>query len=346
MKKNVKIILIFAAACSAAYSVIKSAAEKEAKEACKKDAKQEFEDTNVRYAEYEIGEGEKILQDEKKAVDDMMTDWDKENHYRSQIKHFQKEADKAIRMLEIDPDCPENCRLKELEEKRKIALAASKKALGYVKAEHDRDKTVRDAKEKYERQVEYLNGNTDGSPELNSLASNLRFTAEKERDKAIEEANKKFNATKAKYDAKVAEWDEKILDAKTVREEMLAEGRKRILANRDKQMELATKSRLDAQKDAYKTVTGNRTLEQQEILDHYETNRDFIASRNNEYMAAYKQRYKDLSTAEKLSGYFVRHKIGPGMVVFFGSFPLAGLGLIGWEYIKFVKSITDGMKKE
>lgn len=335
--------MIFGAACGAVYAILKERSNKMTKACCNDLAAVMMDGPEIETAEEEIKACKDIERAEQVAVNDIVTEWEKENRYRRSIKDIQNDADKAIRMLEIDPDNPENKRLIDLEDKRKAALAASKKALGLTKAEHDRDKAIREANEKYEKQVTYLNQGAEAGSELASIASNLRFAAEKDRDKAIADANKKYESLKSKYDSKVSEWDERVLEAKTVREEMLAAGRKRILEQRDTRMNSLKKTRNEAVRSARETVTGNRSAEQNDILERYEDNVKIVNGFDQKVKDKAKELYDGTTTDKRFACYFIQKKVSIGTVVGVAAMPLIGLGLAAWKYIEFVMKIIHWM---
>ena len=341
--KKTTVFMMFGAACGAFYAILKERSNKMTKACCNDLASVMLDGPEIETAEEEIKACEDIEKAEQIAVNDIVTRWEKENRYRSDVKNIQKDADKAIRMLEIDPDSPENKRLIDLEDKRKAALAASKKALGLTRAENERDKAIREANEKYEKQITYLNQGAEAGSELASITSNLRFAAEKDRDKTIADANKKYEGLKSKYDSKVSEWDEKVLEAKTVREEMLAAGRKRILEQRDARMNSLKKTRNEVVLNARDTVVGNRSEEQNDILERYEDNVKIVNSFDQKVKDKAKELYDGTTTDKRFACYFIQKKISVGTVVGVAAMPLIGLGLAAWKYIEFIMKIVHWM---
>lgn len=341
--KKATVFMMFGAACGAFYAILKERSNKMTKACCNDLATIMMDGPEIQTAEEEIKACKDIEKAEQIAVNDIVTSWEKESHYRRTAKDIQKDADKAIRMLEIDPDSPENKRLIDLEDKRKAALAASKKALGLTRAENDRDKAIREANEKYEKQIAYLNQGAEAGSELASITTNLRFAAEKDRDKSISEANKRYENLKSKYDSKVSEWDEKVLEAKTVREEMLAAGRQRILEQRDARMNSLKRTRNEAVRNARDTVAGNRSEEQNNILERYEDNVKMVKGFDQKVKDKAKELYDGTTVDKRFACYFIQNKVKPGTVIGFAVMPLIGLGLAAWKYVEFVWKIIHWM---
>lgn len=338
--------LMITAACSVVYASIKYKANKAAKENCRKEAHDELynrEGSLIQMAEEEIQEYHNIGKSEEKAFERELQGWDKGTKYKGQVYSINEEAKKAIRMLEIDPDNAENKHLAEVKEKARNALAASKKALGYAQAEKERDRIVKEAKAKYEKKAAMLN-NYAGDEALSANAANLRFAAEKERDEAIERANTAFNAKKEKFEAKQAEWEERILEAKTVREEMLAEGRKHILEMKTRKLDDLNAKRNNARESIRRMIVERRTDHENYILDRYEENKKLLADSGKAEDEAYTKKYAALTVTDKLASYFTGKNIGMGTVLAFGLTPVIGLGLIAWQYLQFLRGVTQKMK--
>lgn len=342
MKKST-IGIVITSAFVVAARMIMCRSDKAARAASKEEAKEQLDGPAIKLARDEVKACEDILNSEQRTIDERVESWEKQNKYRWAAKNIQKEADKQIRMMEIDPDNTENRRLIELQDKQKDALASSKKALGLAKAEKDRDRAIAAATEKYEKQAAILSASS-GDAELNGIASVLRSAAEKDKDNAIKEANKRYDALKAKYDAKVEEWEEKILNAKTVREETLAEGRRKILAIRDARISDLRKQHSDAISNIRNDVVNARSDEETDIIDRCDSNQKLIDSWGKNIDKTADDIYKSKSRIEKVSAFLAKNKITPGMVLAIGCTPFVGISLIAWEYGKFLIGIVKHMK--
>lgn len=335
--------IVLAAAFTVTAQMIIAKSNKAAKAKSKEEAKEQLDGPEIQLARDEIKAYKDILNSERRTVNERIESWEKQNKYRWTAKNIQKDADKQIRMLEIDPDNAENRRLIELQDKQKDALASSKKALGLAKAEKDRDRAIAAASEKYEKQAAVLSASS-GDSALNGIASVLRSAAEKDKDNAIKEANKRYEAVKAKYDAKVEEWEEKVTNAKIAREEMLTEGRRKIIAARDARMNDLRKQRSDAVSDIRNAVVDARSDEESGIIDRYDSNQKLIDSWWKNIDNATDNIYKSKSRIDKVSVFLAKNKIAPSIVLVIGCTPFVGIGLIAWEYGKFLIGIVKRMK--
>lgn len=335
--------IMLTAAFTVTVQMIMAKSDKAARAKSKEEAKEQLDGPAIQLARDEIKACEDILNSEQRTINERVESWEKQNKYRWTAKNIQKDADKQIRMLEIDPDNAENRRLIELQGKQKDALAASKKALGLAKAEKDRDRAVAAATEKYEKQAAILSA-SKGDSELNGIANALRSAAEKDKDNAIGEANKRYETVKAKYDAKVEEWEEKVMNAKIVREEMLAEGRRKIVAVRDARMNDLRKQHSDAVSDIRNAVVDARSDEEADIIDRCDSNQELIDSWWKNIDKTADDIYKSKSKIEKVSAFLAKNKITPGTVLAIGCTPFVGIGLIAWEYGKFLIGIVKCMK--
>ena len=343
MRKS-SIGLIVTAAFTALVITIKDEADRAAKKASKDEAAEQLDGPAIELAKEELKACADIRKAEKESLSDKIEAWEKEHKYRRGIKNVMADADREIRMLEINPDATENRQLVEVEERRKVALAASKKALGLAKAEKDRDKAVQEAKDKYEKQILQLNALSGGDNDLANIAGTLRYAAEKDRDKAVSEANKQFEAIKKKYDAKAEEWDEKVLNAKTVREEMLAEGRKHILARRDSRISALRKEHSEAENELREEIVSGRSEDEVYIFSRENSNRRLLDNWNKNLTATASDIYKSKTVVDKIGAFLMLKKMKPSTVLFVGCTPFVGIGLIAWEYWKFLYGIIKKMR--
>lgn len=286
---------------------------------------------------------DKVLKTEKAALKEHMKDWELQYDRDGEIAQINAEAGKQLKKLETDPSLVENKHLIEVETKAKEALAASKKALGYDKAKKAMDDTIKKATDKYEKTEKLLSANANSDESLTEVATAMKHAAEKTKNETIEAAKKTFGEIEEKYNAKVSEWDDKILEAKTVREEMLAEGRKRILKEKEKAMERLNNARNHEREKETQRLIDNRTAEEQQAVDRYASNLRYIHEHNRDVEADAVSIYRSMSMADKVSRYLKRKKVSVGSFLIAASIPVVGGGLLIWDYICFVADVVMKM---
>lgn len=296
---------------------------------------------DIRWAENNLKEADKITARERKEICDGIRKWKQSSDYESRIRDLHNNTVDGIR--EFKESINYDARRQDIDDEYEDSLDSFKDSIDYDYEIDLANAEIQDAEsvyKKHSRRIELAGG---GDDDISDALKDVKKAEKEKMNEAIKEAKGKISALKNKVSAEETRLGRKKQAAIRELDLEIQPTKLRLQKEEQAACKLLEDEKAKVEAEIRSEVVGRRTEEEQKVLDWVDESKTIMETQTKKEHELAQKLYSDASESEKWAGYFKDNGISKFAVGAVGVMPLVPVGYLVWKYVRFVTDVIRAM---